>query len=128
MSQVFATPSIEITIGQQSRCYHTSVTTVPPSLDGPSTITLFASQLADVAGLARDPLCSDPTSIKTPGRLVLIASPELTRYRGLCRSGPYVCVPADPILVGLNALQQWLWQRLGTPLPATNLTNSGDPK
>jgi hypothetical protein len=25
--------------------------------------------------------------------------------------------PADPVLVGLNTLQHWLWNRLGAPHP-----------
>jgi hypothetical protein len=34
------TPSISITIGHQTRLYHTFVTTAPVALDGPSTVTL----------------------------------------------------------------------------------------
>ena len=52
MPEVYPTPSIEVTIGGQIRVYHAFVTTAIPALDGPSTMTLHASTLADVSGFA----------------------------------------------------------------------------
>jgi hypothetical protein len=37
-----------------------------------------------------------------------------------CRSRAHRLTPADPVLVGLNTLQQWLWQRLQIPIAATH--------
>ena len=48
MSEITCTPSIAVTIGGQERVYHALVTTAAPTLDGPSTMTLHASTLADV--------------------------------------------------------------------------------
>jgi hypothetical protein len=38
------TPSIDITIGRQTRFYHAFVTTAPPAPDSPSTVTFPARQ------------------------------------------------------------------------------------
>ena len=50
------TPSIAVTIGRQTRLYHAFVTTAPAALDSPSTLTLYLSTLADVAGFAATPV------------------------------------------------------------------------
>ena len=54
MSDTSITPSIEVTIGRQTRLYHAFITTAPAVLDAPSTLTLYAGPLKDVAGLAVD--------------------------------------------------------------------------
>ena len=115
MPEITRTPSIAVTIGGQERVYHAFVTTAAPTLDGPSTMTLHASTLADVAGLAADPLVHDTTSSWTPARLVLIETRELTWHRAKYRDEHCLCAPADPVLVSLRTLQFWLWQRLQTP-------------
>ena len=48
-------------------------------------------------------------------RLVLIGSTELVWQRARYREGQYLFTPTDPVLVGLNTLQHWLWQRLAIP-------------
>ena len=53
------TPSIAVTIGRQTRLYHAYVTTAPAALDSPSTLTLYLSTLADVAGFAANPVTHD---------------------------------------------------------------------
>ena len=116
MPEITRTPSIAVTIGGQERVYHAFVTTAAPTLDGPSTMTLHASTLADVAGLAADPLVHDTTNSRTPARLVLIESRELTWHRARYRAEHCLCAPADPVLVSLRTLQFWLWQRLQAPL------------
>jgi hypothetical protein len=115
MPQFSPTPSIEVTIGGQIRVYHAFVTTAAATLDGPSTMTLHASTLADVCGFAADPIVHDSISSKTPARLVLIETRELAWHRAKYRAEHCVCAPADPLLVSLRTLQYWLWQRLQAP-------------
>ena len=116
MPEISPTPSIAVTIGGQIRVYHAFVTTAAPSLDGPSTVTLHTSTLADVSGLAADPIANDTARSKTPARLVLIETRELAWHRARYRAEHCLCAPADPVLVSLRTLQFWLWQRLQTPL------------
>ena len=42
MSDTSITPSIQVTIGRQTRLYHAFITTAPAALDAPSTLTLCA--------------------------------------------------------------------------------------
>jgi hypothetical protein len=109
-------PSIAVTIGGQIRVYHAFVTTASPTLDGPSTVTLHASTLADMLGFAADPIAHDTTRRKTPARLVLIETRELTWHRARYKAEHCLCAPADPVLVSLRTLQYWLWQRLQAPI------------
>lgn len=120
MSDTSITPNIEVTIGRQTRLYHAYVTTAPAALDAPSTLTLYAGPLKDVAGFAVDNVALDATKATTPSRLVLIDTAELGWQRARCRSRSHRLTPADPVLVGLNTLQQWLWQRLQIPMAATH--------
>ena len=120
MTQIHGTPTIEVTIGRQTRLYHAFVTTAPATLDAPSTVTLYAGPLKDVAGLAGEELTLDATKAATPSRLVLIDTTELGWQRARCRSRAHRLMPADPFLVGVNTLQQWLWRRLQIPTAATH--------
>ena len=52
MPDISITPNIEVTIGRQTRLYHAFITTAPAALDAPSTLTLYAGPLKDVAGFA----------------------------------------------------------------------------
>ena len=112
------TPSIEVTIGRQTRLYHAYITTAPAALDAPSTLTLYAGPLRDVAGFAVDSISLEATRAATPSRLVLIDTAELGWPRARFRARAHRLTPADPILVGLNTLQHWLWQRLQVPTTA----------
>jgi hypothetical protein len=47
--------------------------------------------------------------------LVLIDATELGWQRASVRAKAHRLMPADPVLVGFNTLQQWLWQRLQVP-------------
>ena len=116
MFQLSITPNITVTIGQHTRLYFAYVTTAPLELDAPSTMTLHAAPLADVAGLAADELTFDRDRARTPARLVLIDATELAWQRARYRGNHELFARACPILVGLNTLQQWLWQRLQTSL------------
>ena len=84
----------------------------------PSTVTLYAGPLKEVAGLAGEELTFDTTKAATPSRLVLIDTTELGWPRARCRAKAHRLLPADPVLVGFTTLQQWLWQRLQVPAPA----------
>ena len=43
------TPSIEVTIGRETRLYHAFITTAPTTLDAPATVTLHTAPLSDVS-------------------------------------------------------------------------------
>ena len=110
--------AVDITIGGQTRVYHAYITTAPVTLDGPSTLTLYESNFADVAGFAADPIAFDRTLGRRPARLVLIGSTDVERQRRRYREGQYLVAPTDPILVGRNELEHWLWHRLAVPSEA----------
>jgi hypothetical protein len=116
MRQLSITPCITVTIGRYTRLYFAFVTTAPATLDSPTTMTLHAATLSDVAGLAADPITCDDGRGKTPGRLVLVDAMELAWQRARYRGNQHLLLPADPVLVGLNTLQHWLWQRLQAPI------------
>ena len=117
MSYLFITPTITVTIGGQIRIYHAFITTASPALDGPSTVTLYASTLADVVGFAADAIVHDAERGRMAARLVLIEARELAWHRERNRTERALCAAADPILVSVKTLQQWLWARLQAPLP-----------
>ena len=108
------TPSITVAIGRQMRVFHAFVTTAPAGLDAPATLTLYSAALSDVAGMAADPITVDATRARTPARLVLVDTTELAWQRARCRESQHLLAPADPVLVGGNTLQHWLWLRLRT--------------
>ena len=115
MHNASITPSIGVTIGRHSRLYYAYVTTAPANLDAPSTVTLYSATLADVAGLACDEVQFDTQRANATSRLVLVDATELAWQRRRCRDHKHLFVAADPVLVGLDTLQHWLWQRLGAP-------------
>jgi hypothetical protein len=110
------TPSIGITIGRQSRLYHAFVTTAPAALDSPSTVTLYASTMSDLAGFAAADIDHTNGGGRRRARLVLVDAGELAWQRARCRGNHHILAPVDPVLVGLTSLQHWLWQRLQTPV------------
>ena len=114
MRQLSITPSITVTIGRHTRLYFAFVTTAPADLDSPATMTLHAGSFADVSGFAADPITHDEIRARTPARLVLVDALELAWQRARYRGNQHLLLPADRVLVGLNTLQQWLWQRLQT--------------
>ena len=115
------TSAVDITIGEQTHIYHAFITTAPVAFDAPSGLTLYESSFADVAGFAADPLSCDLAGGRTPARLVLVGNTELVWQRARYREAEHVFAPADPVLVGRNTLQQWLWHRLvGSPKRAVH--------
>jgi hypothetical protein len=116
MGYTAITPRITVTIGRQTRLYFAFVTTAPAELDAPSTMTLYAATFSDVAGFAADPITYDELRARTPARLVLVDAMELAWQRARYRGNQHLLLPADPVLVGMNTLQHWLWQRLRAPV------------
>jgi hypothetical protein len=112
MRDISPTPNITVTIGGQLRIYYAYVTTAGPELDGPSTMTLYASTLTDLSGFAADPIVHERVGGKARARLVLIDLRELAWHRARYRGEHCLFAPADPVLVSLNTLQHWLWLRL----------------
>jgi hypothetical protein len=113
MRHLSITPRITVTIGHHTRLYYAYVTTGSAQLDSPSTITLHAAAFCEVAGLfAADPITCDESRARTPARLILVDATERDQQRANYRSTPHRLLPADRVLVGLNTLQHWLWQRL----------------
>ena len=115
MRHLSITPRITVTIGHHTRLYFAFVTTAPVDLDAPATLTLHASTWSEIAGLAVDSLACDERHGRLPGRLILVDAMELAWQRARIRGHHHMFQPADPELVSLNALQQWLWQRLRAP-------------
>ena len=116
MHSTSITPSIGVTIGRHTRVYYAYITTAPASLDAPFTMTLYRATLVDVAGMACDEIAVDTHRARSEARLVLVDATELAWQRRRYREEKHLCAPADPVLVGLNTLQHWLWQRLGAPI------------
>jgi hypothetical protein len=117
MRQLSITPAISVTIGRHTRHYFAYVTTAPPQLDSPATMTLHTGTFADVVGFAADAGAHDQQRARTPARLVLVDALELAWQRARYRGHQHLLLPADRVLVGLNTLQQWLWQRLQATTP-----------
>ena len=106
------TPSITVTIGGHTRLYFAYITTAPAELDSPATITLHSGSLSEVSGFATESLTLDPTRGRSAARLVLVDAMELAWQRAKYRGHQHLLLAGDPVLVGLNTLQHWLWQRL----------------
>ena len=115
MDRQTRTPCIEVAIGRESRLYHAFVTTAPAKLDAPATLTLYEAPLSDVSGMAADPVALDSVRAREVARLVLVNSSELAWQRARYRQAKHLFAPADPVLVGLDTLQHWLWSRIGAP-------------
>ncbi len=118
------TPSIEVTIGRETRLYHAFITTAPTTFDAPATVTLHTAPLADVSGMAANPVALDTARAKASARLVLVDATEREWQRARYREGRHLFAPADPVLVGLNTLQHWLWNRIGSPTADLALANA----
>lgn len=110
-------PIISVNIGGQLRLFQAYVTTATPSLDGPATMTLYASTFADVAGFAADPIPFSAEFGRQPARIVLVDETKLHWHRANYKTAGCLFAPVDPHLIGLASLQKWLWQRLSAPVP-----------
>ena len=124
MNDRLLTPNITVTIGHHSRIYFAFVTTAPTELDSPATVTLHTGTFSDVSAMAADPIALDPTRAKSSARLVLVDAIELEWQRARYREKHHLFASADPVLVGANALQHWLWIRIGSPATDFELVNA----
>jgi hypothetical protein len=115
MPSLSITPSITVTIGRHTRQYGAFITTAPAALDAPATLTLHAATFADVAGFAAEAVPFTDERGRTAARLVLVEALEFTWQRARYRQHQHNLLQVDPVLVGLNTLQQWLWHRLQAP-------------
>jgi hypothetical protein len=113
------TPTISVEIGGQLRIYHAFLTTARPAQDGPSTLTLYTSTFSDMAGFAANPIPFNGEFGRKAARIVLVNATELEWHRRAYRSQHCLFAPVDVHLLGLPALQRWLWQRLATSPPVT---------
>jgi hypothetical protein len=109
------TPTIEIAIGREMRLYHAYVTTAPARLDAPATLTVHAAPLWDVLWMAAAFIALDAERAKQPGRLVLVDDSQFDWQEAKYKEARHLFTPADPVLVGLSALQDSLWNRLRSP-------------
>jgi hypothetical protein len=121
MRALSITPSITVTIGRHTRIYFAYVTTAPAELDSPATVTLHVSTFSDVVGFAAEPITHNEFQGRSAGRLVLVDAMEFAWQRAKYRGHQHLLLPADPVLVGLNTLQHWLWQRLQATTPANGV-------
>ena len=124
MDRQTRTPCIEVAIGRDTRLYHAFVTTAPATLDAPATLTLYEAPLSDVSGMAADPVALDTVRAREAARLVLVNSSELAWQRARYRQAKHLFTPADPVLVGLDTLQHWLWSRIGAPQLESELAHA----
>ena len=109
------TPSITVTIGRHTRLYFAFITTAPAELDLPATITLLRRHSAGTVRLRGGPVhASTQPRSQYAARLVLVDALELAWQRAKYEGNSHLLIAADPVLVGLNTLQHWLWHRLLT--------------
>ena len=108
------TPSIEVTIGRETRLYHAFITTAPATFDAPATVTLHTAPLSDVRASrrTRTPSTSHPRMLR--GGSCSWTAPSWTGSGRATAKGPCLA-PGDPVLIGLTTLQHWLWNRIGSP-------------
>jgi hypothetical protein len=110
------TPHITIALGGEAQIYFAFVTTAGAASDAPSTITLHAATVADVAALAANFAVFDADRAQHSARLVLVEATELTWQRARYREAGHGLAAAHPTLLALGALRQWLWQRFAVPI------------
>ena len=118
------TPTIEIAIGRELRLYHAYVTTAPARLDAPATLTVDAGPLWAISGMAEAPIAFDTAHANAPARLVLVDGNQFGWQEAKYQEARHLFKPADPVLVGLNTLQHWLWSRLGSAATDLELANA----
>ena len=71
-----------------------------------------------------DPITFDHIRAKSSARLVLVEAIELEWQRARYGERHHLFASADPALVGANALQHWLWIRIGSPATDLELVNA----
>ena len=102
------TPTIGVTVGRETRLYYLYITTAPAALDAPATMTLSTATLADLAELAFDEVAFDTCRARTPARLILVDTTQRSCQQRRTREHKHLFAAADPVLVGLDTLQDTL--------------------
>lgn len=97
MRDFATTPSIDITIGRQTRLYHAFVTTAPVALDSPSTVTLYTSTLVDLAGFNPPGKLADAELHFTSGALDGLKLIGFGIWERRNNGGRNVTFPARPV-------------------------------
>jgi hypothetical protein len=123
MNTTSITPWIGVTIGRDTRLFYGYITTAPAALDAPATITLSTAPITDVSELAYDEVVFDSCRARTKARLILVDATQRSHQRRRCRQHGHLFTEADPMLVGLNRLQDSLWHRLGVSLEPQQATS-----
>ena len=119
------TPSIEVTIGRETRLYHAFITTAPPTArrTGHGHVAHGAALGRVRHGGGSDRIRSHAREVIRHG-LCWSTRTELDWQRARYREERHLFAPADPVLVGLNTLQHWLWNRIGSPATDLELANA----
>ena len=81
------TPSIEVTIGRETRLYHAFITTAPLRLDAPATVTLHTGPAFGRVGHGCGSDRTQHTRANASARLVLVDGTELDWQRARYREG-----------------------------------------
>ena len=118
------TPSIEVTIGRETRLYHAFITTAPATVRRASHGHAPHRAAFGRVGHGCEPDLAQTGAQMPPARLVLVDGTELAWQRARYRERGYLCAPTDPVLVGVNTLQHWLWNRIGSPTTDLELANA----
>ena len=63
--------------------------------------------------MAADPVAFDSERASASARLVLVDATQLDGQRARYHEGRHLFAAADPVLFGLNTLEDWLWNRIG---------------
>lgn len=114
MQTIQHTSRIAIAIGDELRTFRAFITSAPTRLDAPSTITLYESAPADLAGFALSPDDLAPAGPGQLARLVLVDATAEAWQHVRYAEGGHGLVPPDHVMVSTRTLQLWLWRRLRT--------------
>ena len=119
------TPSIEVTIGRETRLYHAFITTAPTTARRAGHgHAAHGTALGRVGhGCGSDRARRHAREVHRRGSCSSTRT-ELDWQRARYREGRHLFAPADPVLVGVNTLQHWLWNRIGSPATDLALANA----
>ena len=118
------TPSIEVTIGRETRLYHAFITTAPATVRRAGNGHAPHRRRFRTCRAWLRTRSHSTRRANASARLVLVDGTELAWQRARYRERGHLCAPADPVLVGVNTLQHWLWNRIGSPATDLALANA----
>jgi hypothetical protein len=117
MTQRSLPPNITVTIGRETRLYFPFVTTAPPRLDSPGTMTLRAVTLLNLANYLTTGGLHEYLPPDASVRLVLIEAQELAWQQAQYIGHAHLLLTVDRTLAALTAIHDCLWQRLQASTP-----------